>query len=138
MIGLGGPEEETGGHKGYGLAVMVEILSASLQAGSFMHQLHGWGKDGERIPYKLGHIFLAMDISKFTEIESFKKITTEILQELQDSTKMPNKDRIFVAGEKEFEIEKEIRKDGIVVNENLLKNINTMISELDLDKNLLD
>ncbi|MBT6994499.1 MAG: Ldh family oxidoreductase [Candidatus Cloacimonetes bacterium] len=138
MIGLGGTEEETGGHKGYGLAVMVEILSASLQADSFMHQLHGWGKDGERIPYKLGHIFLAMDISKFTEIESFKKITTEILQELQNSVKMPNKDRIFVAGEKEFEIEKEIRKNGIVVNENLQKNIDIMISELNLDKNLFD
>jgi len=132
MIGLGGTEEETGGHKGYGLAVMVEILSAALQAGSFMHQLHGWGKEGERVPYKLGHIFLAMDISKFTEIDSFKKITGEILRELQSSPKVPGKDRIWVAGEKEFEIEKEIRRKGIPINDGLKKNIGIMIDELGL------
>ncbi|MBT3756245.1 MAG: Ldh family oxidoreductase [Candidatus Cloacimonetes bacterium] len=132
MIGLGGMEEESGGHKGYSLAVMVEILSAALQAGSFMHQLHGW-EDGKRVPYKLGHIFLAMDIEKFTDIDDFKRITGEIMVQLQNSKKRPDKDRIWIAGEKEHYTELEIREKGIAVNLGLQKNLITMINELNLD-----
>ena len=131
MIGLGGMEEESGGHKGYSLAVMVEILSAALQAGSFMHHLHGW-EDGKRIPYKLGHIFIAMDIEKFTDIADFKRITGEIMTQLQNSKKRPNKERIWVAGEKEYCKEMEIRKNGIPINPGLQKNLITMITELNL------
>ena len=132
MIGLGGMEEETGGHKGYSLAVMVEILSAALQAGSFMHHLNGW-KDGKRVPYKLGHIFIAMDIEKFTDITDFKRITGEIMTQLQNSKKRPDKERIWVAGEKEYFKEKEIRKNGIPINSGLQKNLITMINELNLE-----
>lgn len=131
MIGLGGIEEETGGHKGYSLAVMVEILSAALQAGSFMHQLHGW-ENGKRVPYKLGHIFLAMDIAKFTELSDFKHITGEIMTRLQNSRKRPDKDRIWIAGEKEYYKEVEIRQNGIPINPGLQKNLLTMINELNL------
>jgi len=131
MIGLGGVEEETGGHKGYSLAVMVEILSAALQAGSFMDQLHGWD-DGKRVPYKLGHIFIAMDIEKFTDIDDFKRITGEIMSQLQTSRKHPARNRIWVAGEKEYYNEIEIRKNGIPVNEGLQKNLKIMIDQLKL------
>jgi len=133
MIGLGGTEEETGGHKGYSLAVMVEILSAALQAGSFMDQLHGW-KDGKRVPYKLGHIFVALDIEKFTDITNFKRITGEIMTLLQNSKKRPDKDRIWIAGEKEYFIEKKIRENGIPINPGLQKNLIIMINELNLSK----
>lgn len=131
MIGLGGMEEESGGHKGYSLAVMVEILSAALQAGSFMHHLHGW-EDGKRVPYKLGHIFIAMDIEKFTDIADFKRITGEIMTQLQNSKKRPDRERIWVAGEKEYYEEMEIRKNGIPINSGLQKNLITMINELNL------
>lgn len=132
MLGLGGMEEHTGGHKGYSLAVMVEILSAALQAGSFMEQLHGWDSGGNRVPYKLGHLFIAMDISKFTEIEDFKRICGDILTRLQKSPKVPGKERIWVAGEKEYYIEQNIRANGIEVNENLQNNIDTMLKELSI------
>ena len=129
MVGLGGISEDTGGHKGYGLAVMVEILCAALQNGSFMDGLHGT-ENGKRIPYKLGHFFMAIDISKFTDISSFKKITGTIMKNLQDSTKIPGLDKIYVAGEKEFHTEKKIREEGVPINEALYNNIIIMIEEL--------
>jgi len=129
MVGLGGTEETTGGHKGYGLAVMVEILSAALQGGSFMHQLHGW-KDGKRVPYKLGHFFMAINIEAFINISNFKKITGEIMKQLQNSKKVPGKEKIYVAGEKEYYKEMEIRKNGIPINPALQKNIKIMIDDL--------
>lgn len=131
MVALGGRKEETGGHKGYDFAVIVEILSAALQAGSFMHQLSGWEGD-KRVPYKLGHYFMAINIEAFTEVASFKKITGEILRKLQNSKKEPGQEKIYVAGEKEYYLEKKIREEGIPVNQNLMKNLKIMINELDI------
>ena len=131
MIGLGGLEEDTGGHKGYGLAVMVEILSAALQSGKYLGDVSGW-KDGEQVPHCLGHYFQAIDISAFTEIDSFKKITGDIMRRMQNAKKRPGKERIWVAGEKEYHIEKEIREKGVPVNPALEKNLKIMIDELGL------
>ncbi|MEI6854404.1 MAG: Ldh family oxidoreductase, partial [Bacteroidota bacterium] len=98
---LGGIGEETAGYKGYGYATVVEILSAALQSGSYMKMLLGL-KDGRKIPYPLGHFFIAIDINAFTEPDEFKKITGDILRELRASKKMPGHNRIFTAGEKEY------------------------------------
>ena len=51
---VGGMDEETGSHKGYGFATVVEILSASLQQGSFLKQLNGVNEKGQLVPYGLG------------------------------------------------------------------------------------
>jgi LDH2 family malate/lactate/ureidoglycolate dehydrogenase len=117
---LGGLGEETGGYKGYGYATVVEILSAALQQGSFMKMLNGF-KDGKRIPYSVGHFFIVIDINAFTEPEDFKKTTGDILRQLRASKKMPGKDRIYTAGEKEHETWM-IRKDkGVPFNKELLE-----------------
>lgn len=133
MVGLGGLEEETGGHKGYGLAMMVEILSAALQSGKYLGDVSGYNEEGEQVPHCLGHYFQAIDISAFTDINDFKKITGDIMRQMQASLKRPDKERIWVAGEKEYYIEKEVRQNGIEVNDALEKNLKTMIRELGLD-----
>ncbi|HZY24483.1 MAG TPA: Ldh family oxidoreductase, partial [Bacteroidales bacterium] len=99
---LGGLGEESGGYKGYGYATVVEILSAALQQGSFMKMLNGF-KDGKKIPYSVGHFFIVIDINAFTEPDDFKKTTGDILRELRASKKMPGQDRIYTAGEKEYD-----------------------------------
>ncbi len=131
FLPLGGADEIFGGHKGYSLAVMVEIMSSALQAGNFMHGLHGLN-NGNRVPYRLGHFFMAIDIESFTEISEFKKITGEIMKQLQDSPKIAGKDRIFIAGEKEYLKEKEIRENGIPINPALQNEIKIMLEELDI------
>ncbi len=97
---LGGIGEDGGGYKGYGYATVVEILSSALQGGAFLKGLLGF-ENGKRVPYSLGHFFIAIDISAFTEVEEFKKTTGEILKALRNSKKMPGAERIYTAGEKE-------------------------------------
>ena len=133
FLPIGGKDEISGAHKGYGFATIVEILSAALQTGSFMHQLSGL-ENGKKVPYKLGHFFMAFDISAFTDLDEFKHTTGEIMRNLQRSAKAPGKDRIYVAGEKEYFKGFEIREKGIPVNDTLLKNINIMIDDLGLDE----
>ncbi|MDD2582734.1 MAG: Ldh family oxidoreductase [Desulfuromonadaceae bacterium] len=133
MLPLGGTEEVTGSHKGYGLGMMVEILSAALQNGSYLNGLWGQDKDGKPAPYCLGHFFLALNIDFFTELDDFKRISTDICKQLQASELFPGRDRIWVAGEKEYENELQVRKEGIHIVPNLAKDIRVMQKELNLN-----
>ncbi|MDH7484825.1 MAG: Ldh family oxidoreductase [Anaerolineae bacterium] len=130
LLPLGGAGEEMGGHKGYGLATMVEILSASLSGGMFLKDLLGLAPDGSRRPYMLGHFFLAIDIEHFIPLELSRRITGQIMRNLQASRKWPGHDRIYVAGEKEYEMEQERRRLGIPVNPNLRQELQFMRDEL--------
>eukprot|EP00771_Trimastix_marina_P003278 gnl/Trimastix_PCT/451.p1 GENE.gnl/Trimastix_PCT/451~~gnl/Trimastix_PCT/451.p1 ORF type:complete len:397 (-),score=112.89 gnl/Trimastix_PCT/451:158-1291(-) len=100
---LGGLGEETGGYKGYGYSVVVEVLSSALQAGNYMKMLSGMNTDGTRKPIELGHFFLAVNIEAFCELADFKKQAGDIMRALRNGRRVPGAERIFVAGEKEHE-----------------------------------
>ncbi|MGI6570326.1 MAG: Ldh family oxidoreductase [Caldicoprobacterales bacterium] len=119
---LGGIGEELGGYKGYGYATVVEILSAALQGGAFLKALTGLD-NGKKVPYRLGHFFIAINIEAFTELDAFKKTTGDILRELRASKRMPGAEHIYTAGEKEY-LAWQYRKDkGVPLNEALQRDI---------------
>jgi LDH2 family malate/lactate/ureidoglycolate dehydrogenase len=128
---LGGIGEETAGYKGYGYGTVVEILSAALQGGSFLKMLSGV-KDGKKVPYPLGHFFIAINISHFTDLESFKKTAGNILRTIRASKKMPGQSRIYTAGEKEHLAWLERKERGIPLNRKLQKQMLDMQNELGL------
>jgi len=130
FLPLGGAGELLAGYKGYDLATMVEILSASLCGGVFMKDLLGFAEDGSRRPYMLGHFFLAIDIEHFIPLEVSRHITGGIMRTLQASRKSPGQERIYVAGEKEYEKEALVRERGVPVNRNLRRELQTMRDEL--------
>ncbi len=112
---LGGLGETTGGYKGYGYATVVEVLSAALQDGSYLKALGGFDKDGKKIPYPLGHFFLAIDIEHFVPMAVFKGIAGAIMRDLRNAEKAPGAERIYTAGEKEFEARKYRMEHGCPV-----------------------
>ena len=132
LVPLGGIGEETAGYKGYGYSTVVEILSSALQNGNFLKMLSGF-KNGKRVPYKLGHFFIAINVSSFIDISIFKKIAGSILRELRSSKKMPGQDRIFTAGEKEYLAWLERKEKGILINESLQEEIKQIQNELNLN-----
>lgn len=134
LVPLGGIGEETSGYKGYGYATVVEILSAALQGGSFLHDLSGYDKEGNRVPYKLGHFFIAIDTNAFLGLDVFEKITGEILRQLRNSEKAPGQDKIYTAWEKEY-LTWQYRKDkGAPINESIAQELLLMRKELELDE----
>ena len=133
---IGGIGEETGGYKGYGFSTVVEIMSAAFQQGAFMKQLSGFGSDGNRIPYKLGHFFMAVNVEAFTEVELFEKSTGDILRALRNSQKAPGEEKIYTCGEKEYIYYQENKDKGAPINPVLQKQLTTMRDELGLDYDL--
>lgn len=132
---LGGIGEETAGYKGYGYATVVEILSSALQQGSYMRMLTGIS-EGKKVPYSLGHFFIAIDIKAFTDPDDFKKTTGNILRELRSSRKMPGQERIFTAGEKEYETWMSRKDKGIPFSEELLKEYRGLCRDYGLERYL--
>jgi L-2-hydroxycarboxylate dehydrogenase (NAD+) len=132
FLPLGGAGELLAGYKGYGLGTMVEILSASLQTGAFLTALSGVDADGKPQPFRIGHFFMAINIENFCTIEEFKKTTGDILRQLRNSKKVPGQERIYTAGEKEFENIKKTAVQGIPANANLQKDIKFLVQELNL------
>ena len=129
---LGGIGEELAGYKGYGYAAVVEILSAALQAGQFMKALTGLDENGNKIPYPLGHFFLAIDTNAFVGADSFKKTAGDICRALRASEKAPGAERIYTAGEKEYLVWCERRDKGVPVGEAVQKELVAVRDELKL------
>ncbi len=130
FLPLGGAGEEFGGHKGYGLATIVEILSASLQNGYFLLDLIGFDANGAKRPFGLGHFFQAISIEAFTDPDDFKRTTGDILRTLRNSRKAEGQERIYTAGEKESEAQKINSVKGIPVSPNLVEELNTLAKNL--------
>lgn len=130
---LGGIGEELAGYKGYGYATIVEVLSAALQAGSFLKGLNGIDADGEKQPFHLGHWFLVIDPDAFMGLESFQKTCGEILRELRASTKAPGQERIYTAGEKEYLVWLDRRDKGVPVSPAVQKEILAIRDKLGME-----
>ena len=132
---LGGIGEETGGYKGYGYATVVEILSSALQQGAYMKMLMGF-HEGKKTPYPVGHFFIAINVSSFTDPGDFKKTTGDILRQIRASRKMPGQNRIFTAGEKEYYIWLERKEKGVPFSSELLNEFRGLCESYSLEEYL--
>ncbi|MBI4639007.1 MAG: Ldh family oxidoreductase [Candidatus Rokubacteria bacterium] len=108
---LGGTRE-LGSHKGYGLGVMVDILSGVLGGGVFGN-LFARSDMRERRTHNVGHCFAAIDPARFRPLEEFKRDMDDMFEALKSSPPAEGQARIYVAGEPEAETERRRRVDGI-------------------------
>ncbi|MGD9678692.1 MAG: Ldh family oxidoreductase [Vulcanibacillus sp.] len=134
---LGGIGEEMGGYKGYGYATVVEILSAALQAGSYLKMLSGIGDHGEKVPYHLGHFFIAIDTDAFVGSDEFKKTAGDILRQLRSSKIAPGEERIYTAGEKEYLTWLDRKDKGVPIGEAVQKEFIEVRDRLRLEHRFL-
>lgn len=113
---LGGIGEALGGYKGYGYAMVVELLSACLQDGNYGKALNGKDENGKVVPYHLGHFFIAIDTNHFLGEELTRKKAGEIIRSVRNSKKAPDAERIYSAGEKEHLVWLDRKDKGVPIS----------------------
>ena len=128
---LGGIGEDLAGYKGYGFALAVEFFSSILQDGAYGKDLDGKDENGNIRPYQLGHWFIAIDTDHFMGEDIARKKAGDISRSMRASKKAPGAERIYTAGEKEYEIGL-ARKDGVPINESVQKEITEVRDALGL------
>ena len=131
LVTNGGIGEVLGGYKGYGFALFVEFLSAVLQDGAYGKALTGKGENGEKVPFHLGHFFIAIDTNHFLGEDVCRKVAGDIIRDIRASRKQPGAERIYTAGEKEYEI-RLARKDGVPINESVQGEMSAVRDKLGL------
>ncbi len=119
---LGGTREQ-GSHKGYGFALMAEVLSTVLSGALPTMLVPGSGSKNH---------FAAYNIEAFTDIEQFKDTMDEMLKTLRTAQPAPGQERVLYPGLSEAEEVQARRANGIPLHKEVLQWFAECTSELGL------
>ncbi|MDQ6932875.1 MAG: Ldh family oxidoreductase [Candidatus Eremiobacteraeota bacterium] len=128
LLPLGGYGVENGGHKGFGLGLLVDIFCGVLAGGAF----------GNSLPLPnsapqlgaISHWFGAFRVDGFREVADFKRDMDRELRDFRTSAKAPGQDRIYVAGEIEYEKTEYHRLNGVPVHAKVWDGLKRLSSEV--------
>jgi len=107
-----------GGHKGYGLALLVELLCGVLTGSPFGRQIPAMYSDLTK-PRNLGHLFGVLRADSFVDMIEFKSRARELADEMRSTKPAPGFKRVIVPGDLEFESQSKIDQDGISLTPSL-------------------
>ena len=127
LLPLGGAEEKTGGHKGYGLSVMVDLLTGGLSNGAMASDVYK--KPGH--PSGVCHFFGVINPDAFCGLDSIESQVDWLISFLHDLPSADKNQYIFVAGEKEVVREKE-SENMIPLQKKVFETLNMIGSSLGL------
>jgi len=122
---LGGLEA---GHKGYGLAAMVDILCGLLAGAQASVRLSEHMRRGEGAD--VGHLVAAMDIAAFAPVEEFKRTMDDYIDVLHAAPPASGVERVLVAGDPEFDAEQRRRREGIPLHRSVRDSLRRLGKEL--------
>lgn len=129
ILPLGGEGETFGGHKGYGLALIVELLTSGLSLGHFSF-------DTYKEKGNITHFFAAVDLSLFGDPNEIMKHVNVLISSLKNAKKAVGCNRIYVHGEKEYEKRKKSLEYGIEIDEPAYKSLREIAKELGIQQKI--
>jgi L-2-hydroxycarboxylate dehydrogenase (NAD+) len=130
ILPLGGAGEELSGHKGYGLALLVDILCGVLPGAGYAAGVYPKDESGKPLPADIGHFFGALRVEGFRPLGEFKDSMDDIVRALKISAKAEGQERIFLHGEKEFETADERMRLGIPLHPKVASDLRSLGEEL--------
>ena len=125
LLPLGGEGEDLGGHKGYGLALMVDVLCGVLSGAATGLQVYA----DEKKP-NVGHFFMALDPTAFRPLDEFRGDMGRLARELKESPKAHGQERIYVHGEKSFARMERFREQGIPLDPKVVDGLKKIGTDL--------
>jgi len=114
--------QPVGGYKGYGLAVLVEVLCAVLTGASFLSGVKGWINESG-IAADQGHAFIAIDVNAIMPIDTFKARIDAMIREIKGASKAVGVERIYLPGEMEWERREQALRNGLQLPDYVLTNL---------------
>ncbi len=115
LLPLGGEGTLLGGHKGFGLALMVDVLCGVLPGAAYADLVDRGGPTG------IGHFLGAIRIDVFRHLEEFLADMDDFIRRIRGSRPAEGAGRIYLPGEMEWETEQERRKQGIPLHPKVIE-----------------
>jgi ureidoglycolate dehydrogenase (NAD+) len=129
---LKGAQLPMAGHKGYGLAVMVEILTAVLTGAAVMSGVSSWVLDSPA-PTNEGHAFIAIDIAQMMPLGEFKGRMDGMIREIKAAPLAKGAERIYLPGEIELEKRDVAVVEGIMLPPDVIASLRGLAEDVGLD-----
>ena len=121
-----------GDYKGYGLSLIVGILSSVLTGGAIGEEVTEFYHDFQR-KQNIGHFMGAIDIGAFIPVEEFKDRLDTLIAFIKSSRKRAGVEKIYVPGEKEYETYLMNSEKGIPVPTEVLKGLETLAEKYSIE-----
>jgi LDH2 family malate/lactate/ureidoglycolate dehydrogenase len=115
-----------GGHKGFGMALLVEVLAGVLTGASF-------GAEASVTHAREGHFFLALDPALFLPAAQFTQRMDELIRQVKSGERVAGTDELFIPGERGQRRAAELRRSGQVpLDTQGWRTLNELCSSLDV------
>jgi LDH2 family malate/lactate/ureidoglycolate dehydrogenase len=130
LLPLGGAGELLGGHKGYGMALLVDILCGVLPGALYADLVYPKAPDGTPLPSGIGHFFGALRVDAFRPLAEFEAAMDDLQQRLKEAPKAEGQDRVYIHGEKEFEEAERRAREGIPLSPKVFAELQEIAADL--------
>jgi len=122
ILPLGGEGELYSGYKGYGMAVFVDVFCGVLSGGAYATLVNRKEK-GAQIPADVGHFFMALRIENFVDLSTFTEKMDDLIERLKGSSKAEGAERVYIHGEKEYELFDKHKREGVPLSEKVFETL---------------
>ncbi|MDD4903672.1 MAG: Ldh family oxidoreductase, partial [Candidatus Bipolaricaulis sp.] len=108
---------------GYGLAILVDILSGVLSGAAWGPHVGRPTEDGVA---NVGHFFLALQVDAIRDLGPFGDTMDALIREMKNAAKVPGQDRVYIHGEKEFERAERCTTQGVPLLKVAIEQLSTV------------
>jgi ureidoglycolate dehydrogenase (NAD+) len=125
------------GHKGYGIALLIEILAGALTGAGMLSEVKSWILQSKDVSH-LGQAFIVINVGAIIPIDHFKQRVDQIIGELRESPKAKGSERVYGPGEIEWGKREDALKNGIPLPDQIVASLSGLGKQLGLDTQLLE
>lgn len=108
-----------GGHKGYGLALMVDLFAGLLSNAAYLTHIKSW-QDAPDEPQNLGHFFILLDTKRLGSTQWLAQRMNDFAQILTDSPAANSQQPVLVPGSIELNKMREQQMHGIKIHQDTI------------------
>lgn len=120
-----------GGHKGYGLALIVGLLAGTLNGAAMGRDVVDFNHDSTT-PTNTGQALLVIDLAAFGEPAAFNGALDHLVRDLRNSERLPGVERIWLPGEQSHLRREKYAVEGIPLASGLVADLASLAAELDI------
>jgi ureidoglycolate dehydrogenase (NAD+) len=124
------------GHKGYGIALLIEIMVGLLPGAGVLDEVKSWILN-PTAEGSLGQAFIVINPGVTLSTADFKRRVDGMIRKIRASPKAKNSERIYLPGEIEWERREDALKNGIALPAHVLASLHGVAKDLALDSSLL-
>ncbi|MFC0528924.1 Ldh family oxidoreductase [Phytohabitans kaempferiae] len=119
------------GHKGFGLALMVDVFAGVLAGGGYGDRVNGLYAD-TAVPNECGHFFMALDVAAFGDVDGFASRLADLEASVTAPPYAPGVDRVLLPGQRSAQRLRDAAQRGVAVDQGVLARLRDLATQLDV------